>query len=278
MIGKLKITTLVDNTAFPGTRFCAEHGLSFLIEADDEKILFDTGQSAEVIAHNLEVLGEDLCDLQHIVLSHGHYDHTGGLRDIITRTERAKVFAHPNVFDDKYVKRGEEYKSIGSPLMKMQLEEHFELELDSDGSEVMECMRTTGQIPRKNDFEIVPERYYIKSYGTYVHDDIIDDQALIIESKSGIIVVLGCAHAGVVNTLNHVKNIINQREIWGMLGGMHLIGADLDRLNETVKVLGEFDIQNIGLSHCTGTNAFLFLSRKFGDRVYLNSVGSVIEI
>ena len=278
MIGELKITTLVDNIAFPGTRFWAEHGLSFLIEADGEKILFDTGQSAEVIAHNLDVLGEDLHDLQYVCLSHGHYDHTGGLRDIIKRTERAKVFAYPNVFDNKYIKRGEEYKSIGAPMIKMQMDTHFELQLDSEGSEVIEGIRTTGQIPRINDFETVPDRYFIKSYGAYAHDDIIDDQALIIESKSGIIVVLGCAHAGVVNTLNHVRNITNQREIWGVLGGMHLIGADLDRLNETVKALEEFDVQNIGLSHCSGTNAFLFLSGKFGDRVYLNSVGSVIEI
>ena len=125
MIEELKITTLVDNTAFPGTGFWAEHGLSFLIEADGEKILFDTGQSAEVIAHNLDVLGEDLRDLQYVCLSHGHYDHTGGLRDIIKRTDRAKVFAHPTVFDNKYVKRGEEYKHIGAPMIKMQMDTHF---------------------------------------------------------------------------------------------------------------------------------------------------------
>jgi 7,8-dihydropterin-6-yl-methyl-4-(beta-D-ribofuranosyl)aminobenzene 5'-phosphate synthase len=278
MVQRLKITTLVDNIAFPGTGFWAEHGLSFLIEADGKKILFDTGQSAEIIAHNLDALGEDLHDLKYVVLSHGHYDHTGGLTDILNRITHAKLFAHPSAFDDKYVKRGEEYKFIGAPLMKMQLEEHFQLVLNTNGSEVVNGIRNTGQIPRNNDFENVPDRYYIKSYGKYVHDDIIDDQALIIESKSGVIVILGCAHSGVVNTLNHVKNIVGCREIWGVLGGMHLIGADLNRLNETVKVFEEFKVQNIGLSHCTGTDAFLFLSRKFGDRVFLNSIGSVIDV
>lgn len=278
MVERLRITTLVDNTAFPGTGFWAEHGLSFLIEADGEKILFDTGQSTGVIARNLHVLGEDLHDLKYVVLSHGHYDHTGGLRDIIKRTKGARLFAHPNVFLDKYVKRGEEYKHIGTPLMKMQLEEHFQLVLNKDGSEVIDGIRTTGQIPRNNKYEAVPERYYVKSYGTYSHDDILDDQALIIESSSGVIVVLGCAHSGVINTLNCVCSTLDCSEIWGVVGGMHLIGADVNRLDKTVKILEELNVQNIGVSHCTGSNAFLFLSKKMGDRVYLNSVGSVIEV
>jgi 7,8-dihydropterin-6-yl-methyl-4-(beta-D-ribofuranosyl)aminobenzene 5'-phosphate synthase len=278
MIDRLKITTVVDNTSFPGSRFWAEHGLSFLIEADGEKILFDTGQSSEVIAHNLEILGEDISDIRYVVLSHGHYDHTGGLRHIIRKIGRVKLFAHPDVFDDKYVKRGEEYRHIGPPLMKMKLEEHFQLVLDKNSTKISSGIRTTGQIPRSNDFETVPNRYLIKSFGKYIHDNIPDDQALLLESGSGIIVVLGCAHAGVVNTLTYARDIVGCSEVWGVLGGMHLIGADLGRLRKTKNILEELNVQNIGLSHCSGTNVFLFLSRKLGDRVYMNRVGSVMEV
>ena len=278
MINKLKITTLVDNIAFPGSRFWAEHGLSFLIEADGEKILFDTGQSAEVIAHNLEGLKEDLDDLNYVVLSHGHYDHTGGLKEIAERTDNASVFAHPSAFDDKYVKREENYKHIGVPFKKDELEKKLRFCLNEHDTEIIEGIRTTGQIPRITTFEHVPDRYYIKKNNRYINDNIVDDQALIIKTRKGILVLLGCAHSGVVNTLYQVKEITGKGKLWGLVGGTHLWGAKEDQLYETAKAFKEFNIQTIGLSHCSGINAFFYFSSVSGEKVYLDSTGSVIEI
>lgn len=278
MIRKLKITTLVDNYALFGSRFWAEHGLSFLIEADSEKILFDTGQSKEVIAHNLEKLNEDLSDLNYIVLSHGHYDHTGGLEEVARRIGNAKVFAHPNIFDEKYVKRDGKYIRIGIPFDIDDLKNSFNFHLNEEGSEIIKGIRTTGQIPRITEFEHVPKRFYIKKNDTYINDNIIDDQALILETQNGIMVILGCTHSGLINTLYHIKGITGKNEFWGLIGGVHLWSAEEEQLKRTAKALEEFNPRIIGLSHCSGLNAFLYFSKVFGEKVFLNSAGSVIQI
>lgn len=278
MIKKLKITTLVDNHALIASRFWAEHGLSFLIEADGEKILFDTGQSSEVIAHNLENIKEDLNDLKHIVLSHGHYDHTGGLKEIARRTENANVFAHPNIFDEKFVKRDEKYKPIGIPFDFGELKKSYKFHLKNESFEIIDGIRTTGEIPRITKFEGVPKRFFKKRDNTYVNDEILDDQSLILNTYRGTMVVLGCTHSGLVNTLNRVKEITDRKDIFGLIGGTHLWAAKEDRLKKTAKALDESKIQTIGLSHCSGINAMLYFSEVFGDRIFLNSAGSVIEI
>lgn len=278
MIKKSKITTLVDNHALFGSGFWAEHGLSFLIEVDSQKILFDTGQSAEVIAHNLEKIGEDLNDLNYVILSHGHYDHTGGLKEIARKTDKPNVFAHPNIFDDKYVKRDEKYKRIGIPFDVDELKKNFKFQLKKEGAEIIKGVRTTGQVPRITKFEHVPSRFYIKKNDMYINDEIIDDQSLILVTQSGIIVNLGCTHSGLINTLYHVKEITGENEFWGLIGGVHLWSAKEEQLQKTAKVLKEFNLRIIGLSHCSGLNTFLYFSKIFGEKVFLNSAGSVIEI
>jgi 7,8-dihydropterin-6-yl-methyl-4-(beta-D-ribofuranosyl)aminobenzene 5'-phosphate synthase len=278
MIKKLKITTLVDNNSLLGDRFWAEHGLSFLIDADGEKILFDTGQTGEVMGHNLNYLNEDLADLKYVVLSHGHYDHTGGLKEIAKRTENPTVFAHPNVFDDKYALKGSTYKPIGIPFSKKRLKKNLNFHFNKNGKEIIDGVRTTGFIPREINFEKVPEIYCIKKKGDYVKDEIIDDQALILETRKGIFVVLGCTHSGLINTLNHVSEVTGNSKIFGILGGTHLRAARKARFQKTAWVLKRFKIQTIGLSHCSGENAFFHLSNLLGDTVFLNSAGSVMEL
>jgi 7,8-dihydropterin-6-yl-methyl-4-(beta-D-ribofuranosyl)aminobenzene 5'-phosphate synthase len=278
MIRKLKITTLVDNYALFGSRFWAEHGLSFLIEADGERILFDTGQSKDVIAHNLEKFNEDLSDLKYIVLSHGHYDHTGGLKEIARRIDNAEIFAHPNIFDEKYVKRDEKYIRIGIPFDIGELKKSYKFHLEEEGTEIIKGVRTTGQIPRITEFEQVPKRFYIKKNDKYISDKIIDDQSLILETQSGIMVILGCTHSGLINTLYHIKGITGKNELWGLIGGVHLWSETEERLQKTAKALKEFNPKIIGLSHCSGLNAFLYFSKVFGEKVFLNSAGSVIQI
>lgn len=278
MIKRLKITTLVDNYALFGSRFWAEHGLSFLIEADGEKILFDTGQSSEVIAHNLEKINEDLNGLNYIVLSHGHYDHTGGLEEIARRTDDANVFAHPNIFDEKYVKRDEKYVPIGIPFDVGELKDGFKFHLKEEGTEIIKGVSTTGQVPRITTFEYVPKRFYIKKDDKYISDGILDDLALILSTQNGIMVILGCTHSGIVNTLSHIREITGKKDILGLIGGVHLWSAKEEQLQKTAKALKGFNLRLIGLSHCSGLNAFLYFSRVFGEKVFLNSAGSVIEI
>jgi 7,8-dihydropterin-6-yl-methyl-4-(beta-D-ribofuranosyl)aminobenzene 5'-phosphate synthase len=278
MIEKLKITTLVDNIAPIGLGFWAEHGLSLLIEADGKKILFDSGQSPEVIAHNLERYNENLNDLRYIVLSHGHYDHTGGLKEIAKRTDNAILFAHPDAFDDKYIKRQEMYKPIGMPFEENELKKHFQLHLDGANKEIISGVTTTGEIPRTAPFEQIPKRFLVRKNDGYVNDKIRDDQAMIVEMRKGIFVISGCAHSGVINTLNRVKEITGKDKIWGLCGGTHLFAAKDHQLYETAKVMRHFNLQSIGLSHCSGVYAYQYLQKVFGEKVFLNKAGSVIEV
>lgn len=278
MIESLRITTLVDNHALLGSSFHAEHGLSFLIEADGEKILFDTGQSAEIIAHNLDILNIDLADLKYMVLSHGHYDHTGGLEEVAKRTRFATLFAHPDAFDKKFANKGELIKSIGIPFGEKMLKDRFRFHLTKSPCEVTDSAKTTGQIPRITNFEQIPGMYLVIDETGYLKDEILDDQALILETKKGIIVFLGCTHSGLVNTLSYVEKMTGKKEIWGVMGGMHLRAAKKSRLNQTARILKKYRIQIIGLSHCSGENAFLHFSSQFGNKVFLNCTGNVIEI
>ncbi len=279
MITSLRITTLVDNTALYGSRYWAEHGLSFLIEADGEKILFDTGQSSEVIAHNLGRLKEDLSNLNFIVLSHGHYDHTGGLKEVLERAPEAEIFAHPNIFDDKYGKRDDRYIPIGIPFNKDELENEHKFTLTEEPIDIGESVKTTGQIPRKSLFEQVGDVFYIKKENEYIKDDILDDQALILSTKKGIWVILGCTHSGLVNTLHHVEKMTGHDKIEGLIGGTHLIGASEERLEGTVQALKSLNVGSIFLSHCTGAKAFFYLSHELGpEKVSLTYSGLVIEV
>ncbi len=279
MIQDLKITTLVDNTTLFGSHYWAEHGLSILIEADGRRILFDTGQTPEVIGHNLDELDIELDDLEHVVISHGHYDHTGGLEEIMKRTSRAKIFAHPDIFDDKYGRRDDKFVHIGIPFDGGRLREEYDFILSKDPIEILEGVRTTGQIPRTTPFESLAGGFYVKEGEEFIEEDILDDQALILETTKGIWVILGCTHSGIVNTLNRVAELTGGKRVAGIIGGTHLIDADNDRLENTLQYLQSLDNPKIGLSHCSGTRAFILLSKVLGnERVFLNHVGSVTRI
>lgn len=276
---QFKVTTLVENSvAQSGQALLAEHGLSFYIETGNRKILFDTGQNL-AISNNARVLGIELNQIDTVVLSHGHYDHSGGLQSILERNKDFTLYGHPDVFSPKVKKTNGNYKYIGIPLKKNDIVDcGVSLQLSCEPVEIAPGVMTSGEIALENDFEDAEPMFFLKKDETAVPDTLADDQALILDTAKGVVVLLGCSHRGVINTLNHVAQLKGNRKIHAILGGLHLGKASDGKLAKIIGHLREFDLAMIGVGHCTGPRAFLALANEFKDRVFFNTVGNVIEL
>jgi len=275
----LRITTLSENTA--GSRdLLAEWGISFLIETGRETILFDTGKTITV-AHNVAALGVNLNQVSKIVLSHGHYDHTGGLRQVLQRIGKdIEVIAHPDIWAPKYRHRkGEKDRHIGIPFQRQELESLGAVfVLTSESVKVSENCITTGEVPMITDYETIDSGLFVKTDSGWQPDKLLDDLSLIIDTGPGLVVVLGCAHRGVINTLHHARKLTGGKPIHAVLGGSHLINASRERVQRTVADLKKLDVQKMGLCHCTSLPAISTLAHEFGDRFFFNITGTVFEL
>jgi 7,8-dihydropterin-6-yl-methyl-4-(beta-D-ribofuranosyl)aminobenzene 5'-phosphate synthase len=273
-----KVTTLCENhIGHGGKNLIGEHGLSFYIEAENRRILFDTGQNL-AISNNAEVLGIDLSRIETVVLSHGHYDHSSGLKSLLNCNTNFTLHAHPDVFGPKLRGDGDDYKYIGIPLEWQDLEQRgIKIQLDKDPVSIAPGITTTGEITLGNDFEAVEPDFYLKNGENYPADTLADDRALILDTEKGLVVLLGCSHRGVVNTLNHVTQITGQSTIHAILGGLHLGKASDEKLANIMDHLHGFGLEKIGVGHCTGPKAFVALANEFKEKVFLNTVGNVIE-
>lgn len=273
-----KVTTLCENHIGHGSQnLIGEHGLSFYVEAGERCILFDTGQNL-ALANNADVLGTDLSRIDTVVLSHGHYDHSSGLKALLKHNTSFTLRAHPDVFGSKQRGAGDGYKYIGIPLARKDLEQQgIKIQLDKDPVPIATGLTTTGEIPLANDFEAVEPDFFIKNGTEYPADTLPDDRALILDTEKGLVVLLGCSHRGVVNTLNHVTQITGRKKIHTILGGLHLGKASDEKLQKIVDHLDAFGLEKIGVGHCTGPKAFVALANAFKQKVFLNTVGNAIE-
>jgi len=276
---KSKITTLVENTvAQSGKNLIGEHGLSFYIETESNKILFDTGQNL-AISNNAKVLGIDLSLIDTVILSHGHYDHSGGLKSLLECNRNFTLYAHPDVFDQKVKDADDKFNYIGIPVEKNLLEEKgIEIKLDRNPAQIAPGIMTTGEIPLENDFEGLESVFYIKKENAVIADTLADDLALILDTDKGLTVLLGCSHRGVINTLSQVVRLTTKKSINAILGGLHLGKASDSKLSKIMAHRGGFGLEKIEVGHCTGTRAFVALSNEFPNRVFLNTVGHVVSV
>jgi len=274
----ITLTTLSENTAKYG--FLAEWGLSILVEVDGLKILVDTGLSFSAV-HNAQLMGINLSTIDRIVLSHSHPDHTGGLREVLKIKGEVEVIAHPDILTPKYVRRDEKSQEryIGIPFSREELENlgaHFRLE--TKPVYITNQIMTTGEIPMLSDYEDIGYNHFVKKDESLYPDYIDDDMALVIDTDFGLVVILGCAHRGIVNTLHHAQNLTGKELVYAVIGGTHLIHASEERIEKTIADLREMGIQRLGVSHCTGFRASARLYQEFEDIFFLNNAGTRITL
>jgi len=274
----LRITTLSENTANRG--MLAEWGLSFLIETDGINILFDTGGGISA-SHNADALGIDLGRVDKIILSHGHPDHTGGLKQVLRKINKEiEIIAHPDIWSAKCRRhQGKADKPMGIPFPRPELESlGARFKLTTEPLKITDRILTSGEIPMTNDFEELDSGLFVKEDTGFQPDELNDDLALVIKTEVGLVVILGCAHHGIINTLYHAQKLTGIKPIHAVLGGAHLLDVPQERIRLTVKALKELDVKKLGLCHCTSLPATCVLAREFGERFFFNNTGTVTEL
>jgi 7,8-dihydropterin-6-yl-methyl-4-(beta-D-ribofuranosyl)aminobenzene 5'-phosphate synthase len=275
------ITILCENTV--GRRIGAgEHGFSAFIETDHGNYLFDTGNGQSIVANSL-AFGKDLKSIKKIFLSHGHYDHTGGLPGVLKLKGEVDVHGHPHLFSDRISivkERDKETKRfVGLPFKRNFLESlgaHFLL--NPDFVQVESGMFLTGEVPRQTPFEKPDPRLFIETEGKISPDTFPDDQSLILDTEKGLILILGCAHSGMINIVQHVIRHMKKDKFYAIMGGTHLDFLSPEQLEESIHCLRTIQFKMIGVSHCTGMKASFRLHQEFGDRFFQGCVGSVLEV
>jgi 7,8-dihydropterin-6-yl-methyl-4-(beta-D-ribofuranosyl)aminobenzene 5'-phosphate synthase len=278
VFGHITITALIDNTA--GDNLSGEHGLSLWLEFGDKRILFDTGQT-DMLLRNAKLLGIDLKSADAIVISHGHYDHTGGLKAVLGIAPNATIYLHPEALKPKYSQKDNKIRMIGMPDSAKEamcvMANNGRVFWTEMPTEIFPGLFVTGTIPRITGFEDSGGNFFINQ-NCQKKDELLDDQAIFFETKQGLVVLLGCAHAGLVNTLDYVVKLTKQSNIYAIIGGMHLINANLIRIDNTIEALKRYDIQKIIPLHCTGQIAAEKIKKAFGRKCMSCQAGEKIVI
>jgi 7,8-dihydropterin-6-yl-methyl-4-(beta-D-ribofuranosyl)aminobenzene 5'-phosphate synthase len=270
-----RITCVVDNTVQRGSPLWGEHGLAFRLEVDQACALFDTGHSGTVLLHNLGLLGECPRNAAALILSHAHSDHTGGLVSVLSQKPGLPLYASSDLFRPRFTLRNGEYQSIGLPLTRPELERLADLRLSEAPAEILPGVWTTGEISERPEPEGRSPNHFVSQGDGWQPDPYQDDMSLVVETQAGLVVVCGCCHAGLLNTLAHVKRLF-QRRIIAILGGMHLARVEDAALHHVVDVLREYDPLHLYPNHCTGERAYVALATAFGDRVQPCPVGTTL--
>ena len=268
------VTTLVENSVH-ARGLLAEHGLAFHILVGRRGLLFDTGQSG-LLAQNARKLQINLEHVEAIALSHGHNDHSGGLSAAREAAPQARLFLHPASLSSKYTAKPDgAVQPIG---MDGGSAEAIRAAADAvvwtaKPTEVMPGIFVTGEILREHVFEDTGGRFFLDEACTRP-DPLVDDQALFFDTTDGLVVLLGCGHAGVVNILDYIRHLTGARLIHSVLAGMHLQSASPERMEKTIAALRRLDIRRLAPAHCTGLPALAQLWTALADRCSSCAVGT----
>ena len=274
---QVQVKILVENTT-PAPGLIGEYGFAAYIAAGDKSILFDTG-SAGALINNSRILGVELDKLDALVISHGHFDHTGAVMPVVEMNPALNVYAHSGIFKPHYVDHG-----VGNPIP---IGTSFSLkDLQKKGAvfhevnsftEIMPSIYVTGGIPRTNNFEDAGFGFKTEINGEIVADNISDDSALVIRLPEGLVIISGCAHAGLINTINYCLQQTGCDKVLAYIGGTHLAMASEERIQKTIEALQALSIDIIATAHCTGFIPAAKMQQALGSKLIKAETGMVFN-
>ena len=269
------ITTLIENKRGEHLGLCSEHGLSFLIEVYGKKIIFDTGQSMGFIT-NAAKLNKSLTDVDYVIISHAHYDHTGGIKELLCHLpKKVKFLMSQHFFVPKFKVDNGCYEYLGIDFDKSLLQEQgVSYELIEE-----ETYKLSEDIFIMGNFEANPKPtpFVLQTDKGYEADLFKDELVLCIDTPKGLVVILGCSHPGLISIL---KTVVNRtgKKIRGIIGGTHLVAVDQSEYGRIIDELERFDLEFIGVSHCTGEEMSGVLEAHFRDIFFRNNTGTICEV
>lgn len=255
------IRIVVDNKAADG--FVAEHGFALWLEADERMVLFDTGNK-DALQPNSRKLNLSFTDLTDLVLSHGHYDHTGGVETVLQETSTIQLYLHQAAMQPRYSGDHDEARSVrmsAGAMKSLSSLKDESIHWLTHPFKISKQIGITGPISRLTDYEDTGGAFFYDPWGKRP-DPIEDDNAVWVHTAKGLVICVGCSHAGIVNTLGAIMDVTGETKIHTVIGGLHLLNASPDRLQKTVDALNTFDIGQLIACHCTGDDAFAYLEKR----------------
>lgn len=272
------LRTLLENNLSQNRALIAEHGLSFMVETENVKILFDCS-AGSAARKNAKKMNVSLKDADYVVLSHSHYDHAGGYPDMADHGVLAPLITGPKFFEEKYAREGEKYVYLGCGFGPSFLTKKGVTHRVCEGCETLsEGCYVVGGFKRVHDFEKAPARFVRQTEDGMIADDFPDEVCLVLEREKGLVMIVGCSHPGILNMIESVRERFG-KPVYAVFGGSHLVEADEGRLAETMRLLKDMGITRAGFNHCTGDAAQNRLSQcgdgvayshlKAGDCIFL---------
>lgn len=272
MDNNITLTIVLDNIAGPNLQ--CEHGYSLHIQTPTESFLLDCGQSP-MFAENAKTLRLDLEQLKGLIISHGHYDHTGGINELMQIKNSLHFYMHPDGIQKRYSLDGEPPRSVHirsqqkNTLLQQPAGKIHNIE---NNTEISPNLWLTGEVPRNTSFEDTGGSFFLDKKGL-IPDPLNDDLSVWMKTKKGLVICLGCCHSGIINTINYITKVSGETNIDTIIGGMHLVNASEERLEKTVQSLNTYSIRQIVACHCSGKEATDYLQKNVRIPVHTGKSG-----